>query len=88
MPLFLLLCTGIRGKLLLTFSGIFFFWIEGWVGGVYRIQAFFGLLYFFYIYKAPYSENVNKGWISTPATMVCSPSTDKGTCLYIDIAKQ
>ena len=37
----------------LRFSGIFFFWIEGWVGGVYRIQTFFGFLYFFYIYKAP-----------------------------------
>ena len=31
----------------------FFFWIEGWVGGVYRIQTFFGFLYIFYIYKAP-----------------------------------
>ena len=53
MPLFLLLCTGIRGSLLFRFSGIFFFWIEGWVGGVYRIQTLFGFLYFFYIYKAP-----------------------------------
>ena len=24
------------------------------MGGVYRIQTFFGFLYFFYIYKAPY----------------------------------
>ena len=24
------------------------------MGGVYRIQIFFGFLYFFYIYKAPY----------------------------------
>ena len=31
----------------------FFFGIEGWVGGVYRIQTFFGFLYIFYIYKAP-----------------------------------
>ena len=23
------------------------------MGGVYRIQTFFGFLYFFYIYKAP-----------------------------------
>ena len=23
------------------------------MGGVYRIQSFFGFLYFFYIYKAP-----------------------------------
>ena len=29
----------------------FFFWIEGWVGGVCRIQTFFGFLY---IFKAPY----------------------------------
>ena len=29
----------------------FFFWIEGWVGRVYRIQTF---LIFFNIYKAPY----------------------------------
>ena len=49
----MLLCTGILGYILLRFSGIFFFWIEGWVGGVYRIQTFFGFLYFFYIYKAP-----------------------------------
>ena len=46
MPLFLLLCTGIRGKLLLRFSG-FFFWIEGWVGGVYRIQTFLDFYIFF-----------------------------------------
>ena len=25
------------------------------MGGVYRIQTFFGFLYIFYIYKAPYS---------------------------------
>ena len=30
-----------------------FFWIEGWVGGVYLIQTFFIFLYFFYIYNAP-----------------------------------
>ena len=32
---------------------IFFFWIEGWVGGVNCIQTFFGFLDFFYIYKVP-----------------------------------
>ena len=26
------------------------------MGGVYRIQTFFGFLYFFYIYKAPNSH--------------------------------
>ena len=26
------------------------------MGGVYRIQTFFGFLYFFYIYKAPKSS--------------------------------
>ena len=31
----------------------FFFWIEGWVGGVNCIQTFFGFLDFFYIYKVP-----------------------------------
>ena len=36
----------------------FFFWIEGWVGGVYRIQTCFGFLYFFYIYKAPKSVDI------------------------------
>ena len=55
MPLFWLLYTGILGYILLRFSGFFFFLIEGWVGGVYRIQIFFGFLYFFYIYKAPKS---------------------------------
>ena len=29
-----------------------FFWIEGWVGGVYRIQTIFGFLNTFF-YKAP-----------------------------------
>ena len=32
---------------------IFFFGIEGWVGGVNCIQTFFGFLDFFYIYKVP-----------------------------------
>ena len=44
----------------LRFSRIFFFWIEGWVGGVYRIQSFFGFLYIFYIYKAPKPSNNRK----------------------------
>ena len=37
-----------RYSWLITFE-IFrnFFGIEGWVGGVYRIQTFFGFLYFF-----------------------------------------
>ena len=56
MPLFWLLYTGILGYILLRFSGFFFLGIEGWVGGVYRIQTFFGFLYFFYIYKAPYER--------------------------------
>ena len=30
-----------------------FFWIEGWVGAVYRIQTFWDFYNFFYIYKAP-----------------------------------
>ena len=52
MPLFLLLCIGIRGYLVLRFSGIFFFWIEGWVGGVYRIQTFLDF-YIFCIFTRP-----------------------------------
>ena len=44
-----------RDSWLITFE-IFqnYFWTEGWVGGVYRIQTFFGFLYFLNIYKAPY----------------------------------
>ena len=40
----------------LRFSGIFFLGIEGWVGGVYRIQT---CLDFFFcnIYKAPYTRS-------------------------------
>ena len=34
---------------------IFFFWIEGWVGGVYRIQTFFGFLYIF-IFTRPLTK--------------------------------
>ena len=30
------------------------------MGGVYRIQTFFGFLYFFYIYKAPKSVGFRK----------------------------
>ena len=56
MPLFRLLYTGILGDILLRFSVIFFFWIEGWVGGVYRIQTFLGFLYFF-IFTRPLRKN-------------------------------
>ena len=50
----------------------FFFWIEGWVGGVYRIQTFFGFLYFLYIYKAPklnISDAMKWKYLSTYVTL-------------------
>ena len=51
----LCLCSCFYVHVFLRFSGFFFFffWIEGWVGGVYRIQTCFGFVNFFYIYKAP-----------------------------------
>ena len=47
---------------LITFEifQIFFFLIEGWVGGVYRIQSFFGFLYFFIFTRPLRQKNMLK----------------------------
>ena len=54
MPLFLLLCTDMYSWLI-TFEifRIFFFVIDGWWVGCIVSKLFFGVLYIFYIYKAP-----------------------------------
>ena len=52
------------------------------MGGVYRIQTFFGFLYIFYIYKAPNSSLVVTAFSTPTQWCITSPPKRAITLVY------